>query len=50
MPGTRRRPSSSKSLVTAKKTGKGKSLAMKRSREVNPEDIIPMDEDDFKDF
>ena len=50
MPGTRRRPSSSKSLVAAKKTEKGKSLAMKRSREVNPEDIIPMDEDDFKDF
>ncbi|MFH0998832.1 MAG: methyl-accepting chemotaxis protein [Pseudomonadota bacterium] len=43
--------SQNKSLAVAKKTAKGKALSLqKRSREVNPDDIIPMDESDFKDF
>ncbi|MDO9110395.1 MAG: methyl-accepting chemotaxis protein [Desulfatirhabdiaceae bacterium] len=37
-------------LSVAKKPAKGKALALNRSREVNPDDIIPMDESDFKDF
>jgi methyl-accepting chemotaxis protein len=37
-------------LAVAKKPAKGKALALNRSREVNPDDIIPMDESDFKDF
>ena len=44
-----RKHSQNKSLTVAKST-RGKALAAKRSREVNPDDIIPMDESDFKDF
>ncbi len=39
-----------KALSAAKKPAKGKALSLHRSREVNPDDIIPMDESDFKDF
>jgi len=39
-----------KALAVAKKPAKGKALSLNRSREVNPDDIIPMDESDFKDF
>lgn len=49
-PGSAKKPSAGKSLTLTQKSGKGKSLALHRSREVNPADIIPMDEDDFKDF
>ncbi len=54
MPVVRRKPGSgikssqNKALVVARKSGK--TPAFHRSREVNPEDIIPMDESDFKDF
>jgi len=44
-----RKHSQNKSLTVAKST-RGKALAAKRFREVNPDDIIPMDESDFKDF
>ena len=39
-----------KALVVAKKPAKGKALALHQSKEIHPNDIIPMDEDDFKDF
>ncbi len=39
-----------KSLTIAKKPAKGRHIVMHRSKEVHPNDIIPMDEDDFKDF
>jgi methyl-accepting chemotaxis protein len=44
------RKSPPKALVIAKKPLKGKDLAAHRSKEVHPDDIIPMDENDFKDF
>jgi methyl-accepting chemotaxis protein len=46
---THGRPSQNKALAVAKST-RGKALSPHRSREVNPDDIIPMDERDFKDF
>ena len=36
--------------VTKRPPAKSRSLALHRSNEVRPNDIIPMDEDDFKDF
>ena len=39
-----------KALAVVRKPAKGKTLTRHRSKEVNPNDIIPMDEDDFKDF
>ena len=39
-----------KALAVAKRPVKGKTVALNRSKEVRPNDIIPMDEDDFKDF
>jgi methyl-accepting chemotaxis protein len=39
-----------RALAVAKIPPRGRSLAIHRSREVNPDDIIPMDENDFKDF
>jgi methyl-accepting chemotaxis protein len=39
-----------KAPAIAKTSRKGRSLTLHRSREVNPDDIIPMDENDFKDF
>ncbi len=39
-----------KALAVTKRPTKGKALSLNRSREVNPDDIIPMDESDFKDF
>ena len=44
------RQAQSKALAVAKKSTRGKALSPHRSREVNPDDIIPMDESDFKDF
>ena len=42
---------SQKTPAVAHKPAKGKALTLQqRSREVNPDDIIPMDESDFKDF
>ncbi len=49
-PAAHARHSQNKALVVTKKTTKGKALSVHRSREVNPDDIIPMDESDFKDF
>jgi methyl-accepting chemotaxis protein len=49
-PGTGVRRPQQKSLAVAKRSAKGKALSFQRSREVNPDDIIPMDENDFKDF
>jgi methyl-accepting chemotaxis protein len=46
---THGRPSQNKALAVAK-SPRGKALSPHRSREVNPDDIIPMDERDFKDF
>jgi methyl-accepting chemotaxis protein len=43
------RQSQNKVLAAAKST-RVKSLSLQRSRTVNPDDIIPMDESDFKDF
>jgi methyl-accepting chemotaxis protein len=43
------RQSQSKAL-TAAKSARVKTLSLQRSRTVNPDDIIPMDESDFKDF
>jgi methyl-accepting chemotaxis protein len=43
-------PAPRKALAVAKRPAKGKSLALHRSKEIHPNDIIPMDEDDFKDF
>ncbi|MFH0726445.1 MAG: methyl-accepting chemotaxis protein [Pseudomonadota bacterium] len=39
-----------KALPVLKKASKGKALTLHRSSRANPNDIIPMDEDDFKDF
>jgi len=39
-----------KALNVAKKPATGKAVAFNRSKEVRPDDIIPMDENDFKDF
>ena len=39
-----------KSLTIAKKPAKGRHIVMHRSKEVHPNDIIPMADDDFKDF
>ncbi|MBI5593189.1 MAG: hypothetical protein HY881_22220 [Deltaproteobacteria bacterium] len=44
------RQTSQKALAVIKKPAKGKVLVSRRSKEVNPDDIIPMDENDFKDF
>jgi methyl-accepting chemotaxis protein len=44
------RRSQHKSLAVARRSAKGKALSFQRSREVNPDDIIPMDENDFRDF
>jgi len=56
--GTLRRPkiggparqSPKKALTVAKKPLKGKAMTLNRSKEVHPDDIIPMNENDFKDF
>jgi len=45
---TRIAPKNARAVV--KNPAKGKALSSLRSREVNPDDIIPMDESDFKDF
>jgi methyl-accepting chemotaxis protein len=37
-------------MIVAKKPVKAKPLTLHRCREVNPDDIIPMEETDFKDF
>jgi hypothetical protein len=37
-------------IAVAKKPAKGKALTFNRSKAVHPDDIIPMDENDFKDF
>ena len=42
--------SQNKALTIAKKNVKGKILSFHPPRQVNPDDIIPMDENDFKDF
>jgi len=42
--------SPNKALTIAKKSVKGKAVSHLRSREINPNDIIPMDRNDFKDF
>ena len=42
--------SKNKALTIAKKNVKGKNLSFHPPRQVNPDDIIPMDENDFKDF
>ncbi|MBI5593661.1 MAG: hypothetical protein HY881_24680 [Deltaproteobacteria bacterium] len=39
-----------KAPAVAKKPAKGRALTLNRSKEVHPDDIIPMDENDFKDF
>ena len=39
-----------KALTVVKKPFKGKALTLNRSKEVHPDDIIPMDENDFKEF
>ena len=39
-----------RTLAVAQKPSKGKTVAIHRSKEVRPDDIIPMDENDFKDF
>ncbi|MFH0997251.1 MAG: methyl-accepting chemotaxis protein [Pseudomonadota bacterium] len=39
-----------KTPTSTKKTAKERTVALHRSKEVNPNDIIPMDENDFKDF
>ncbi len=44
------RPEPRKSPAVVKKPAKTKSLALRPSREVKPDDVIPMDENDFKDF
>jgi methyl-accepting chemotaxis protein len=44
------RPAPRKALTAAGKTGRGKALTAHRSKVVNPNDIIPMDDDDFKEF
>jgi methyl-accepting chemotaxis protein len=57
-PGTLRRPktggyirqSQKKELTVVNKPSKGKFLTVKRSGEVNPDDIIPMGENGFKNF
>ncbi len=48
-PAIRPKHSQNKALTAAKST-RVKSLSLQRSRTVNPDDIIPMDESDFKDF
>ncbi len=56
--GTLRRPkaagharqTSPKALVVVNKPAKGRSLTFNRSKQVHPNDIIPMDENEFKDF
>jgi methyl-accepting chemotaxis protein len=42
--------SQKKTLAVAKIPSKAKALSLHRSRTINPNDIIPMDESDFKDF
>ena len=42
--------SQNKAFAVAKIPAKGKALPLQRSRAVNPDDIIPMDENDFQDF
>ena len=42
--------SQNKALTIAKKKVKGKILSLHSRRQVNPDEIIPMDEKDFKDF
>jgi methyl-accepting chemotaxis protein len=39
-----------KSMTIAKKSAKGRHIAIQRSKEVRPNDIIPMNDGDFKDF
>ncbi|MBI5592678.1 MAG: cache domain-containing protein [Deltaproteobacteria bacterium] len=39
-----------KALAVSKKPVKGRALAHSRSKQVHPDEIIPMDEKDFKDF
>ena len=39
-----------KALIIAKTSTKGRALTLHRSREGNPDDIIPMNENDFRDF
>ncbi|MBI5593625.1 MAG: MCP four helix bundle domain-containing protein [Deltaproteobacteria bacterium] len=44
------RQPSLRALAIVKKPAKGKALTLHRSKEVHPDDIIPMDEKDFKEF
>jgi methyl-accepting chemotaxis protein len=44
------RQSQKEELAVVKKSSKGKALTIHRSKEVHPDEIIPMDKDDFKDF
>ncbi len=44
------RPSQNKALTVVRKPSKRQALTINRSKEVHPNDIIPMDENDFKDF
>ena len=37
-------------LIVAQKPPKKKALSLHRSEEINPDDIIPMDDNDLKDF
>ncbi len=39
-----------KALIIAQKPSKGKALTLNKSKEVHPDEIIPMDVNDFKDF
>ncbi len=44
------RQSPKKALTVVKKPLKGKAMTLNRAQEIHPNDIIPMDENDFKDF
>ena len=39
-----------KALIVVKKSAKGRSMTFNRAKHVHPDDIISMDENDFKDF
>jgi len=39
-----------KALAISKNPAKGKTIVFHQSKEIRPNDIIPMDEIDFKDF
>jgi hypothetical protein len=39
-----------KILAAPAKKGKGKEVAVSSAKEVSPDQVIPMDDEDFKDF